>query len=324
MFLRCLEKITSKPVKMSSEPSKPKIIVVCGPTAMGKTGTAIALAGEFRGEIIGADSMQIYRRMDIGTAKPTPAEQTCIPHHMIDIVDPDEHFDAQTYVRKVHEVLVDICGRGATPFVVGGTGLYIKALVHGLFEIQPAEMAVRSRLHGQMKAYGSGFLHRRLSRVDPAAAQRLHPNDTYRIIRALEVFEITGKKISEYHRAHRFEDNPFQVLKIGLQMDREQLYARINHRVDAMIAAGFLREVEQLLAKGYSADLKSMQAIGYRHLVDFIQGRCSFDEMLHTLKRDTRRYAKRQLTWFKADPEIAWYQPEQLQDIKRLIQHFID
>jgi len=232
---------------MLSEPTKPKIIVICGPTAMGKTGTAITLAEGLNGEIIGADSMQIYQWMDIGTAKPTPDEQARIPHHMIDIADPAEHFDAQTYVRMAREVLEDLFARGATPFVVGGTGLYIKALLHGLFEVGPADVDVRKRLHRQMNTHGSDFLHRRLSRVDPEAAACLHPNDTYRMIRALEVYEITGKNISEYHKTHRFKENPFRVLKIGLQMDREQLFTRINRRVDDMIAAGFLEEVQNLL-----------------------------------------------------------------------------
>lgn len=319
-----LNKIIYEAVNMLPETIKPKIIVVCGPTAMGKTSTAIALAEGFSGEIIGADSMQIYRWMDIGTAKPTPDEKARIPHHMIDIRDPDEHFDAQDYLRLAREVLVDLFERSVTPFVVGGTGFYIKALVHGLFEVEPADADVRNRLHRQINIHGSAFLHRRLSRVDPEAAEHLHPNDTYRIIRALEIFEITGKKMSAYHRAHRFQDNPFNVLKIGLHMDREQLYMRINHRVDAMIAAGFLEEVQKLLAKGYSPDLKSMQAIGYRHMVDFIQGRHSWEETLRTLKRDTRRYAKRQLTWFKADPDMIWYHPEQIEDIHRTIQDFID
>ncbi|MBU0986390.1 MAG: tRNA (adenosine(37)-N6)-dimethylallyltransferase MiaA [Proteobacteria bacterium] len=308
---------------MLSTPSKPTIIVICGPTASGKTAAAINLARAFRGEIIGADSMQIYRYMDIGTAKPTIDEQTRVPHHMIDIINPDEHFDAKTYAHMARAKIMELFSQGMNPFVVGGTGFYIKALVHGLFAARPSDPDLRERLHREADSLGTDFLHQRLSRVDPKTAQRIHPNDTYRIIRALETYELTGKRLSEHHHAHGFMDNRFKVLKLGLLMDREQLYDRINRRVDDMITAGFVTEVQKLLNQGYAPDLKSMQSIGYRHLVDFIQGRHSWDETRHTLKRDTRRYAKRQLTWFKADPEINWYHPEHLGDMHRVIKHFL-
>lgn len=302
---------------------KSKVIVICGPTALGKTSVGIELATAFNGEIIGADSMQIYRYMDIGTAKPTPYEKSCAPHHLIDIVDPDEHFDAKKYSKMAHEKIMELHGQGIIPFVVGGTGLYIKALVQGLFKVRPADHEVRMRLKQEAEKHGADLLHKRLSNQDPYAAERIHPNDTYRIIRALEIYELTGKTISEYHREHKFKDEPFRVFKIGLQMDRELMYDRINHRVDAMIEAGFLDEVKMLLARRYSADLKSMQSIGYRHMVDFIEGRTLWDETLRTLKRDTRRYAKRQLTWFKADSDIVWTAPGQLNDIRRMIKKFV-
>ena len=302
---------------------KSKIIVVCGPTGIGKTSTGIEIAGVFNGEIINADSMQVYRYMDIGTAKPTTDERARVRHHLIDIIDPVESFDAAQFAKSAHKVIIELHRRGITPFVVGGTGLYIKALVHGLFRAKPADKNIRMRLKKETVVRGTDFIYKRLSECDPDSAERIHPNDTYRIIRALEIYETTEKAISKYHREHKFADSPFKVLKIGLQINREALYDRINRRVDAMIDAEFVDEVKGLLEKGYSADLKSMQAIGYRHMIDFIKERISWDEALRTLKRDTRRYAKRQLTWFRADPEIVWVEPEQVKDIHGLIKSFL-
>jgi tRNA dimethylallyltransferase len=301
----------------------PKIIIICGPTALGKTSTAINLAGIFNGEIIGADSMQIYRYMDIGTAKPTADEQSRVAHHMIDVIDPDEHFNAKQFAEMAHEKIMKLYARSVTPFVVGGTGLYIKALVNGLFKAGRSDIRVRKRLKEQSRSYGLYFLYQKLSRHDPDTAARIHPNDAYRIIRALEIYELTGKTMTAFQREHGFKDNRFRALKIGLHIDREVLYDRINQRVDAMVESGFLNEVKALLDMGYSEDLKSMQSIGYRHLVDFIKGRSSWDETLRTLKRDTRRYAKRQLTWFKADPEMVWREPGQLEEILGLIKNFL-
>ncbi len=310
---------------MNSDRPKPKVIVICGPTGVGKTSVAIEIAGEFKSEIINADSMQIYRYMDIGTAKPTLDEQARVKHHMIDIVYPDESFDAAMYAKMARETIMQLDRQEVVAFIVGGTGFYIKALLYGLF-IGPAkggDVNVRERLKGEATVHGPAFLHTRLSKCDPIAAENIHPNDTYRVIRALEVYEITGKSISEYHEEHRFTDEPFQVLTIGLDMNRETLYDRINSRVDAMIDAGLVDEVKGLLDNGYSENLKPMQSIGYRHAVDYIKGRLSWDEALLTLKRDTRRYAKRQLTWFRTDLRIAWIKPEQLEDIVQLIKKFL-
>ena len=303
--------------------AKPNIIVICGPTGLGKTSVSIELAIDFHGEIIGADSMQIYRYMDIGTAKPTLNEQARVPYHLIDIVDPDDPFDAAGFAKMAGEMIMKLHAEGIVPFVVGGTGLYIKSLVHGLSNAGPADTDIRKRLKEVELLHGSGFLYEKLSKCDPEAAERIHPNDTYRIIRALEVYEATGMAISQYSKDHRFENRRFNVLKIGLHIERETLYERINQRVDAMIAAGLVDEVKMLLNRGYSEDLKSMQSIGYRHMIDFIKGRITWEETLRTLKRDTRRYAKRQMTWFKADPEIVWAEPEQLDYIKEMIKNFL-
>ncbi|MDL2122896.1 MAG: tRNA (adenosine(37)-N6)-dimethylallyltransferase MiaA [Deltaproteobacteria bacterium] len=303
--------------------SKPNIIVICGPTGLGKTAVSIELATELHGEIIGADSMQIYRYMDTGTAKPTLDEQAQVHHHLIDVVDPDEPFDAAMFAKMAGEMIMKLHADGIVPFVVGGTGLYIKALVHGLSHAGPADTDIRKRLKEAELLHGSGFLYEKLSKCDQEAAERIHPNDTYRIIRALEVYEATGMAISQYSEDHGFEKRRFNVLKTGLHMEREALYDRINRRVDAMIEEGLVDEVKMLLGRGYSEDLKSMQSIGYRHMVDFIKGRITWEETVRTLKRDTRRYAKRQMTWFKADPEIVWAEPEQIDYIKEIIINFL-
>ncbi|MBL0700167.1 MAG: tRNA (adenosine(37)-N6)-dimethylallyltransferase MiaA [Desulfosarcina sp.] len=302
---------------------KPKIVVICGPTGIGKTSAAIKMAKLFSGEIISADSMQIYRYMNIGTAKPTIAEQTAVFHHMIDIVEPDEQFDAADFAAKAHNIIAELCKKDVLPFVVGGTGFYIKALLHGLFRARPADQKILIRLKEEAIKFGSSALHSRLEEIDPDAAHKIHSNDTFRIVRALETFESTGKKISEYQKEHNFRENPFDVLKIGLAVDRNLLYERINRRVDLMLESGFVDEVKRLLEKGYNEKLKAMQSIGYRHLVEFIRGAVSWEESVRLIKRDTRRYAKRQLTWFNADPEIIWLDPAEIDKAAGLIKKFL-
>jgi len=301
---------------------KPKIVIICGPTGIGKTSVAIDIAGSVNGEIISADSMQIYKYMDIGTAKPTIEEQSRVRHHLIDIVDPDENFDAAKFSKRAHEKIAELYTRGIAPLLVGGTGLYIKALAHGLFDADAANLDIRKRLKKEAVISGTGVLHKRLTACDPDAAGRIHPNDTYRIIRALEMVEATGKTISKHQEDHGFTDKRYVVIKIGLKMERKVLYDRINKRVDAMIEKGLVDEVKCLLDRGYSENLKSMQSIGYRHIVDFIKGRLSWDETLRTIKRDTRRYAKRQMTWFNADPEIVWANPNNVEDIMLRVKDF--
>jgi tRNA dimethylallyltransferase len=309
---------------MSSSIPKPKVIVICGATGIGKTSVGIEIAQNFGGEIVSADSMQIYRSMDIGTAKPSPAELARVPHHMIDIVDPDEDYDAVQFSKQARAKIAQIVRRGRVPFIVGGTGLYIKALLHGLFQSRPVDPKVRSRLRQEAEEVGSQALYERLQQLDPDTAARLHPNDSYRILRALETIASTGKCISDLHREHGFEDDPFDALKIGLQMDRQKLYDRIDHRVDLMIEAGLKQEVATLLEMGYGAELKSMQSIGYRHVVEFLKEKLSWAECVRTLKRDTRRFAKRQFTWFGVDDRIQWYAPDQLHKIARLVEGFLN
>jgi len=308
----------------SAEAGKPPVIVICGPTAVGKTAAGIEVARAVGGEIVSADSMQVYRHMDIGTAKPTAAEQAAVRHHLIDVVDPDEPFDAAAYMSIGRRALADLIRRGRPPVVVGGTGLYIKALLCGLFRSDAHDRDVRARLRAEADAGGAAALHARLEKCDPETAARLHPNDRVRILRALEVFEVTGRPISELQREHRFGEAPFRALKIGLSLDREALYRRIDRRVEAMLAAGLQGEVLSLLAKGYGPQLKPMQSIGYSHMAAFIAGSLDLRECIRTLQRDTRRFAKRQLTGFRADPDVLWFPPDRGTEMIRMAAEFLD
>lgn len=309
---------------MQTRSPRPAIIIICGPTGVGKTSGAIAAAERFDGEIIGADSVQIYRHLDIGTAKPTPAERERIPHHLVDFLEPDEPFDARRFSKMAGSVIQRLSAAGKVPFVVGGTGLYIKALLHGLFEPPAASPELRERLQKEGADLGGPALHRRLSACDPEAAARIHPNDTFRIVRALEIFEATGQPISELHSSHRFAESPFRPFKIGLSIERSALYDRINRRVDAMLAEGLLGEVAGLLEMGFDPGLKPLQSLGYRHMIAHLQGELSMPEAVRTLQRDTRRYAKRQLTWFSADPEITWTTPAELPRLYPRIAAFLE
>ncbi|MGD8368907.1 MAG: tRNA (adenosine(37)-N6)-dimethylallyltransferase MiaA [Desulfobacterales bacterium] len=302
---------------------KSRIIVVCGPTAAGKTAFAIALARLAGGEIIGADSMQIYRHMDIGTAKPTAEERAQVPHHLVDFCDPADPFDAATYTRLARETIGRLVRDGVVPLVVGGTGLYIKGLLGGLFPGPASDCSVRNRLQQEAKREGTPALYRQLETRDPETAARLHPNDTFRIVRALEVLAATGESISRQQERHGFEDAPYHALKLGISLERETLYRRIDHRCEAMLQKGLIDEVERLLAMGYAPELKSMQSIGYRHAIDYLKGRTSMAETLRLFRRDTRRYAKRQLTWFRADPEVCWLSPTEPEKAADMVRHFL-
>lgn len=302
---------------------KQKIVIICGPTGIGKTSVAIDLATSVSGEIVSADSMQLYRLMEIGTATPNADELAAVPHHLINIADPDEAFDAAKFAAAAHAAIDDITRRGLLPFVVGGTGLYIKALMHGLFRARPADPEVLAHLKQEVAKKGSGNLHERLTALDPAAAGKIHPNDAFRIVRALEVVTSTGRPASVHRRAHGFSESHYDALKIGLTMNRDDLYDRINRRVEIMLASGLLEEVKALIAAGYSPSLKAMQSIGYRHMAEFLKGEKGWEDAVETLKRDTRRYAKRQFTWFKADPDIQWFQPEDIRTLTSLVKQFL-
>jgi tRNA dimethylallyltransferase len=301
---------------------KAKVVVITGPTASGKSALAVELALYLGGEIVNADSMQVYRGMDVGTAKPTIAERRGIPHHLLDVVNPDEDFDAAKYRFLAVPQLQDIVSRGKTSLVVGGTGLYIKTLLGGLLECPPADSRLRESLGRSWDEQGSASLYERLKTLDPESALRIHPHDKMRIVRALEIIHLTGQRRSSLIRRHGFRDNAFEALKICMEMDRKELYERINQRCLKMIEAGLVAETEELLKKGYSPELKPMKSLGYRHAVKFLQGDRTLDETIFELQRDTRRYAKRQLTWFGADPEMVWIKPRDMDDIIRKIKAF--
>jgi len=302
---------------------KPSLVIISGPTCVGKTDVAIALAEPLGAEIISADAMQVYRYMNIGTAKPTEEQLARVCHHLIDVVNPDEPFSAVHFRTMADAVIRDLDQKGRPIFVAGGTGLYIKALTRGLFPGQEQNGIVRKRLKDEAETLGLGVLYQRLQKVDPVAAARIHPNDNYRIIRALEVHQVTGQPISHHQRVHGFRDFRYRTLKIGLTADRNILYDRINRRVDLMLASGLLEEVKWLLDQGYPSTLKSMRSIGYLHMSDYLEGLTPWDEAVHLFKRDTRRYAKRQLTWFGADPEIQWVQPGDIEVMSRKIDSFL-
>jgi tRNA dimethylallyltransferase len=300
---------------------RPLVAVLAGPTAVGKTRVALELAQELGAEIVNADSLQVYREMDIGTAKPTAAERALVPHHLVDVAAPPDPYDAARYSQEGRDVLAALHDRGVIPLVVGGTGLYIKALLSGLFIDGSPDPRIRQRLRRELTDKGLPALHERLRRLDPASAWRLHPHDTYRILRALEVMEATGQPLSALLEAHQFQDSPYRTLKLGLLRPREELNRRIEERVEAMLAQGWLEEVQGLLSR-YPPDLKPFQALGYRHLISYLQGRWTWEEAMELLKRDTRRYAKRQLTWFKGDPEVRWHPPDQVPEMLAALRKF--
>jgi len=248
-------------------------------------------------------------------------ERALVPHHLVDVADPDEPYDAARYAREGREIIADLHRRGMPPLVVGGTGLYIKALLSGLFHQEESVRKERPRLARELADQGLPALLARLQSLDPATARRLASQDTYRIVRALEVVEATGRPLSELHAAHQFQDRPYVTLKLGLDLPREELYRRIEARVGAMLAQGWLEEVRGLLRR-YPPGIKPLQALGYRHLVAHLSGRLSMEEAIDQTQRETRRYAKRQLTWFRADPEVRWFHPHQGPALLALLREF--
>jgi tRNA dimethylallyltransferase len=301
------------------------LIVIVGPTAVGKSALALELALKFGLEIINADSMQVYRGMDIGSAKPTPADRNLVTHHLLDIRNPDEEYSAAQFREEAHRIISALAQSGKRALVTGGTGLYIKALLKGLFTAPPADRQLRERLKKLEAEKGNWHLYRQLAEVDPEAASRIHPNDTFRIIRALEVFHLTGRTISEHHRDHRFSTSAFTPLKIGLIRDRREIYRRIEARVDSMIASGLEEEVKGLLSKGYAHSIKAFQSLGYKQMLSHIRGEITLDEAIRLIKVNTKRYAKRQLTWFRQDPEILWFTlPGQTAAVDELLRKFLN
>jgi tRNA dimethylallyltransferase len=285
-----------------------KVLVLAGPTASGKTAAAVALAKELDGEIISADSMQIYRRMTIGTAKPSLEEMQGIPHHLIDCVEPDAPFSVAAFVAQAQELIAEIDSRGRVPIVAGGTGLYINGLtLPWSFEAPDRDEALREELMRRARTEGPQVLYDELKQVDPESAEGLHPNNVKRVVRALEIFGVTGRPKSEIDKRGWEEPLPFDYIMTGILWPREELYQRIDRRVDVMVAEGLMDEVRALLDAGYSENLPAMKAIGYKECFPYLRGEETLEETIRVLKRDTRHFAKRQLTWFRRDERITWF-----------------
>ncbi len=291
--------------------ARPKLVAIVGPTAAGKTAVALAVAEATGGEIISADAVAVYRGFDIGAAKPNAEEQARVRHHLIDVVDPDQEFNAARFAELAEAAIEDIVGRGKRPIVAGGTGLYLKALLHGLFPAPPVDHDLRRRLMAQAEADPEAS-HRRLAEVDPASAARLEVNDLVRVARALEIYHQTGRPMSELTAEHEFKEARYRALKLGLAVDRAGLHERIAARTEAMLSSGLIDEVVGLIEAGVERSAKPMQAIGYKEIAAYLAGEIDRDEAVRLIVRDTRRLAKRQMTWFKADPDILWLQPDDI------------
>jgi len=291
---------------MQSKPNEKSILIIGGPTAVGKTDASILLAQEQGAEVVSADSMQIYRGMDIGTAKPSLEQRKLVYHHMIDIAEPDQPYSVGDYLRDARAAIDGILASGGTPIVVGGTGLYIRALTRGLFHGPPADLELRERLLLREAEGEAGSLYSDLVKVDPEAAVKIHPNDLRRTIRALEVYYLRDKKLSAFQQEHSFQDRPYRFRLLFLVRSRSELYPRIEQRVDQMIEAGLEAEVRTLMERGYRPELSSLQGLGYKHFLDCFLGKTLRDEAVALLKRDTRRFAKRQFTWFRREPDAQW------------------
>lgn len=280
------------------------LLCILGPTAVGKTELALRIAQRINGEIVSVDSRQIYRGMDIGTAKPTTEQLKLIPHHVINCIMPDEYFSAADYQRAADKAIQKIQENGKVPMLVGGSGMYFRAVVDGLFQGPEADNNIRQRLRQQAKELGVSYLYDRLKNLDPKSAEKIHPNDLMRIIRAIEVYEKSGKRISELQQQWKSEKPRYEFIAFGLDRPRNELYERINTRVDQMIKAGLLDEARGLLK--YNRNMISMNCFGYKELFDHLEGKISLDEAIRLIKQNTRRFAKRQLTWFKKDKRIIW------------------
>jgi len=291
-----------------------KIIAIVGPTGVGKSELAVFLGEKLNGEIINFDSLQFYKELNIGTAKPGEEERKRVPHHLYDLLELDEEFNAAKFVEIADNLIKEIWGRGKIPILVGGTGLYLRAFEYGLFPMEvPKEIreTLRKRANQDLSS-----LYEELKRLDPEYAQKISPKDKVRITRALEVIYASSKPISYFHKENPFFGKKrYNLIKIGLILPRKELYEKINLRVIKMIEKGWIEEVKKLLEKGYSPELKTFKAIGYKYIIQYLQGKLSLEKAIELIQRDTRRYAKRQLTWFKKEPDIYWFNPDEKERI---------
>ena len=305
---------------------KPPVVVVTGPTASGKTPLAIEIAQQFGGEIVNADSMQVFRYMDVGTAKPSLDQRAQVPHHLLDVVTPDVPYSAGRYAEEARKVAAEIHGRSKIVVLAGGTGLYIRAFLEGLLETGEADPVLRTELEDQNRAAVEAGdpqrLHRRLAKVDPETADRIHPNDVRRIIRALEIAGRVGEPASSLRAEHAFADRPYRTLHLALDPGREALAERIDRRCGEMIENGLLREARALRERGYGPELRPMRAIGYRHMTPVVDGADTLANAIEVMRRDTRHFARRQRTWLRKVANVRWQRPDELQAILAAVESF--
>lgn len=303
---------------------KKPLIILTGPTAVGKTAASVKLAKAVEGEIISADSMQIYQYMDIGTAKITPEEMSGIRHYLVDEITPDTPFHVYEFKKMAEDAMKKIWEKGKLPIIAGGTGFYIQALLYDIdFQEEREGQVFRHELEKKAEEKGARYLHEKLREVDPASAEAIHPNNKKRVIRALEYFHETGRPISAHNTEQRQKESPYQFLYVVLTMNRKKLYERINQRVDDMVAAGLFEEAETLIKRGYTKDMVSMQAIGYKELFDYFEGMISKEEAVEQIKKDTRHFAKRQLTWFRREKEVVFVDKEQFATDELLVEEIV-
>ncbi|RJV72587.1 tRNA (adenosine(37)-N6)-dimethylallyltransferase MiaA [Coprococcus sp. AF27-8] len=305
---------------------KKLLIILTGPTAVGKTKASIGLAKAIGGEIISADSMQVYRHMDIGSAKITKEEMADVPHYLIDVLEPEEEFHVVRFQQMAKAAMADIYSRGKIPIIVGGTGFYIQALLYDIdFTENEGDSVYREKLEALAKEKGAAYLHGQLAMVDPKSAEEIHANNIKRVIRALEFYHQTGQKISEHNERERQKESPYQFCYFVLNDRRECLYERIDQRVDQMIRNGLVQEVQTLKERGCTKQMVSMQGLGYKEIFSYLEGDCSLEEAVYIIKRDTRHFAKRQLTWFKRERDVIWVQKDELNyDDKKLLQSLLE
>lgn len=302
-----------------------KLVILSGPTAAGKTALSIELAKRINGEIISADSMQVYRHMDIGSAKIMPEEMDGVVHHLIDVREPSQSWSVSDFKTCADECMAQIYERGHIPVIVGGTGFYIQSVLYDIsFNEEDADMNIRHELEAYLKEKGVHALHEKLRSVDPESADRIHENNTKRVIRAIEFFEKNGMKISEHNETEGAKESPYNFAYFVLTKNREELYDGIEKRIDMMLEKGLLNEVTYLKNSGYSREDVAMQGLGYKEILDYLEGKTSLEEAVYILKRDTRHFAKRQITWFKREKDAIWLNKSDYSDEKEVLQRMLD
>lgn len=305
--------------------AKKPLIILTGPTAVGKTGLSISLAKAVGGEIISADSMQVYRGMDIGSAKIRPEEMQGVPHYLIDELEPDEEFHVVKFKHLAEKYMAEIYERGRIPILVGGTGFYIQSVLYDIdFTENGSDSSYRRELEELARERGAGYLHRMLAQADPDSAADIHENNVKRVIRALEYYHDCGEPISVHNRRERQKESPYAAVYFVLNEDRSRLYERINQRIDAMLEEGLVEEVTALKRRGFTPDMVSMQGLGYKEILDYLDGKCSLEEAVYRLKRDTRHFAKRQITWFKRERDVCWVQKEDFESSEDILAYMLE